>query len=453
MADVTGMLAAAGVPVNALSGSGMSQPSAPNDNNEVEDDSMPASFDPSVREPDLQRYGLTFLMCLRQSMLPIEKPSEMAHLKFFICPSEGGAADEPDPPRDKRKPKGRGKGERTNDKRSGGGDTQGRGRFVPDMGKTELIEGTHRGQWWKVLTEANVIVKEQFSLTSVEVFNVPQGHYVQQAGPGEVFVNGQASGLQRMPVQPRGWATVDASSVGGPKYLEAVSAPYWRVDFKSGSPKGDIVVRSEKSLDSEEVAVLFFDARVEQAGPQEALEDGIVRMPISFPDSANKHKTKTGWVTCDATSQGGPKFFEPWQASGADGDDVGAAAGNWDKNRMWKVVNLESGDSRSLPVVKRVEPYAPGTGRTPPEDIVVRWLQNGDVLEQIGHSKKMRGFMVMPVKFVSPDSKDEGAAAEEGWVTRRLVDKTRDHEGGSWLEEIREEGRVRRKGHRRDAED
>eukprot|EP00414_Alexandrium_minutum_P010477 CAMPEP_0113836674 /NCGR_PEP_ID=MMETSP0328-20130328/9597_1 /TAXON_ID=39455 /ORGANISM="Alexandrium minutum" /LENGTH=51 /DNA_ID=CAMNT_0000805087 /DNA_START=9 /DNA_END=160 /DNA_ORIENTATION=- /assembly_acc=CAM_ASM_000350 len=23
--------------------------------------------------------------------------------------------------------------------------------------------------------------------------------------------------------------------------------------------------------------------------------------------------SKSGWVTCDASAQGGPKFFEPWQ--------------------------------------------------------------------------------------------------------------------------------------------
>merc|ERR1712039_1131040 len=245
--------------------------------------------------------------------------------------------------------------------------------------------------------------------------------------------DGQACGLQRMPVQPRGWATVDATSVGGPKYLEQVSVPSWRVTFKSGSPKGDIVVRKDKSLDSEEVAVLFYDAKVEQAGPQETLEDGIIRMPVSFNDGSGRGRLKQGWVTCDASAQGGPKFFETCEASrGGDGDDLGGAAGNWDKNRMWRVVNLSSNDGRALPVVNKVEPYAPGT-RAAPEDIVIKWLHNGDILEQVGHSKKVKGYMVMPVKLTSKD-----AADVEGWVTRRLVDKSRDSESASWLEEIKD---------------
>lgn len=146
-----------------------------------------------------------------------------------------------------------------------------------------------------------------------------------------------------------------------------------------------------------------------------------------------------------------PSFFEPCNAD----DDrqavelaavsvQNAAGTSWDKNRMWKVVNLEPENDRQLPVVKKVEPYAPGTGRVPAEDIVVRWLKNGDVLEQVGHSKKMRGYMVMPVRLTSADGASKDEEVLEGWVTRRLVDKARDH-GGEWLQEVREGGRDRRK--------
>merc|ERR1712190_629289 len=232
-------------------------------------------------------------------------------------------------------------------------------------------------------------------------------------------------------------------------YMDQISVPYWRVDFKSGSTKGDIVVRASKSLDSEEVAVLFYDARVEQAGPQEPLQDGIVRMPV-FYSEAGKSKPRIGWVTCDATSQGGPKFFEPWTQTSEDaaennGPMLGAGSGHqgsWDKNRMWKVVNLESGGAMQLPLVNRVEPFAPNSKKQPPEEIVLKWLENDDVLEQVGHSKKMRGFMVMPVRTTGCDQQD----VIEGWVTRRLIDKAREGGEESWLEEIREDGRTRRKG-------
>merc|ERR1719401_1149037 len=179
-------------------------------------------------------------------------------------------------------------------------------------GKTEVVEGNGHGQWWRNICTDNrdVLVREEISLQSKEVFTVPSRHYVQQAGPSEVFVSGQAAGLQRMPVLPRGWATVDATSVGGPKYLEPVRRPQWKVVFQSGSSKGDIVVREGLSLDTDEVAVLLYGTLVEQAGPHEVLEDGIVRMPINFADpstTSRPSRCRQGWVTCDASSQGGPK--------------------------------------------------------------------------------------------------------------------------------------------------
>ncbi|CAK0809849.1 unnamed protein product [Prorocentrum cordatum] len=75
-----------------------------------------------------------------------------------------------------------------------------------------------------------------------------------------------------MPVLSRGWATVDATAVGGPRYLRPVRAATWQVVFTSGDPRGDIVVRESLSLESPEVAMLFCGAVVEQSGPQEVEE-------------------------------------------------------------------------------------------------------------------------------------------------------------------------------------
>jgi len=443
-----------------------------------------ADFNAWSWEPLTQRYGIIGLLRYREAMLPIPKPTETGHLKFLICPSpifDDRLEPETLPePRDRQRGgpdrKGKGKGKEK--------PVKGGGRFIQDMGTTQVHPGSQRGQWWRNVAadRLDVIIREQFSLASTEIWKVPAGHYVAQGGPCEVFISGQATGLQRMPVLPRGWATVDASAVGGPKYLEPVRTPRWKVVFSSGSNKGDIVVRDGVSLESDEVAVLLCGTHVDQCGPQELLEDGIIRMPIVFaagvgrePSSASQPpKRRTGWVTCDATSQGGPKFFEPCpeelepprttlqqgppapepaHGGAALGDPGGPGAlvsggragapSSWDKNRLWKVVHLEaSAGSRQLPMVSRAEPYAPGTGRVPPEDVVVRWLQDGDVVEQVGHSKKMRGYMVMPVRFfLSEAARGPGAREEpdkaEGWVTRRLVDKSRDHADMAWFEELR----------------
>lgn len=436
------------------------------------------AFPQNAWGPSSQTYGMIGLMKCRDLMLPIAKPPEMVHFKLLVCPSfnqdapEGGEQE----PRESRRPgdrKGKGKGKDKNNQRGG--------RFVQDMGKTEAMHNTQRGQWWVncgVDTQLEVVVRELFSLQSTEIWKIPPGHFVQQAGACEVFVSGRASGLQRMPVLPRGWVTVDAVAVGGPKYLEPIRVPRWKVVFRSGSSKGDIVVREGLSLESEECAVLLYGTRVDQSGPQEVLDDGIVRMPITFsemvrngPDAALAPRIGSGWVTCDATSQGGPKFFEacieepepplqiasslniaPEEASNAAGNAAasGAAQSSWDKNRTWKVVNLSPND-RKLAITVRAEPFQPGTGRIPAEDNLVKWIQDGDIVEQVGHSKKVRGYMVMPVRVLSSSEPDNGTT---GWVTRRLVDKTRDTPDETWMVELRngeeaERGERRKRGDNR----
>merc|ERR1719464_2254308 len=118
--------------------------------------------------------------------------------------------------------------------------------------------------------------------------------------------------------------------------------------------------------------------------------EGVGRDPSS-PSQPSRHRT--GWVTCDATSQGGPKFFEPCSPESSpplpqipvqapvpepvaeaelrgppahaggqpsagygagsaaeanhgggcpSGDRAAGAAGSsWDKNRIWRVVSLD----------------------------------------------------------------------------------------------------------------
>jgi hypothetical protein len=256
----------------------------------------------------------------------------------------------------------------------------------------------------------------------------------------------------------------------------------WRVTFKSDTPKGDILVRKGVSLESDEVGCILFGSLVQQSGPQETLEDGIIRMPIVWDDPEGKGR-RQGWVTCDASSQGGPKFFnaapdeplpepaKPLPAEATDRQNASASGGSapaaserrsggeksgggdgfattWDKNRMWRVTNLEPSANRDLPLLSRADPYAPGTGRVPPAELVVRWLSNEEVVEQIGHSKKTRGYMVMPVR-VLRDAQGEAVKDVEGWVTRRLVDKQRDGADTAWLVEIRDENEANQREKRR----
>eukprot|EP00929_Paragymnodinium_shiwhaense_P014088 TRINITY_DN121974_c0_g1_i1.p1 TRINITY_DN121974_c0_g1~~TRINITY_DN121974_c0_g1_i1.p1 ORF type:complete len:456 (-),score=78.01 TRINITY_DN121974_c0_g1_i1:185-1552(-) len=425
-----------------------------------------ATFQKDTWNPSEQMYGMSGLLKLLTLMRPIEKPQEVSHMKFLIVP--GGApqaALEEERPDAAAGSRARRTEERGGRQGKGGRDRDGKGnsgRFVPDMGHTEVVPGRDRGQWWRNRWTQDVLARNQCSIESEVCAKIPPRHYVLQNGPLEVFVDGAAKGMQRMPIQPRGWVTVDATHVNGPKYLEPVAYARWKVIFSSGMPKGDIVVRETVKLESTQVAVLFCNSFVDQAGPCETLEDGIVRMPIQFVDGSRR---KYGWVTLDASPQGGPVFFEPAAEQDEQPEkkpmmerppapaakpekerpprEARQPRGeedefSWDKNRIWSVVNIGPADG-VLAVVKSAEPFAPGSGRTPSDDKVVKWLKDGDIVEQVGHSKKMKGYMIMPVRILEAGQQqptlDKGGDPD-GWVTRRLVDKQKQNEAGTWFKEL-----------------
>jgi len=316
------------------------------------------------------------------------------------------------------------------------------------MGQTQIVTKTEKNQWWRNICQVNVLVRDSCSLHSTEIFTIPPNQYVQQGGHCEVFISGRAKGLQRMPVLPRGWVTVDATEVFGPKYLEPVRTPRWKVVFSVGSSTNDndVIVRKAMLLDSEEVGGLVKDTCVIQAGPQ-VLSDGILRMPICLDGlqmSGAYPSVSTGWVTCDARAQGGPQFFEPCcddeeaapfshqtEAEGQDGAEKHHKT--W-KIRTFRVVNVDmTNGGIGIPVVSHAEVYSPNMDRKPPDDIVRKWLQNGDVVHQIRHSKKVRNHKVMPVRIDDV----------EGWVTRGIVCKNKGqgseknkNRAQCWFEEI-----------------
>mmetsp|Transcript_36793 Transcript_36793/g.84744 ORF Transcript_36793/g.84744 Transcript_36793/m.84744 type:complete len:340 (+) Transcript_36793:75-1094(+) len=197
--------------------------------------------------------------------------------------------------------------------------SHGGAKYVPAFGCTQVISGGAKGQWWQVLPQVEVIIRDSLDLNSAVTCEVQPGHYVKQAGTIEVFVSGQANGLQRMPVfigPKTGWVTVDATAVGGPRYLRMVAKPRWVVIFQSEEGRGDIVVRRHASLDSDIVAMLVKGTELEQTGPQQMV-NGVLRLPIIFRSAASignartvdRNGSSTGWVTCDASSVGGPKFL------------------------------------------------------------------------------------------------------------------------------------------------
>lgn len=152
--------------------------------------------------------------------------------------------------------------------------------------------------------------------------------------------------------------------------------------------------------------------------PQLGFESRQVGLALTAPSPA------------EATSAWQPHQPAPatWQGQEPPPED-----GKWEKHRVWKAANLAPSGGR-IAVLVTSEPHAPGRGREPSPSRVVAWLQEGDLVQQVGHSKKVRNHMVMPVKLLSkspltaPEA-DAGAPGADGWVTRRI------HAGPSWFEE------------------
>jgi len=283
--------------------------------------STDASFDAAAWAPTKQEYGVWHLLMCRTAMAEqLTKPSEVEHLKFVdsrvICLASSSNRDT-----------------FSSDEDISEGDPQEATEPAAWPGKVR--------SWWRVNSSLgeDVIVRSGVSLASPELRRVPPGDLVQQAGAARALASGRARGCVRLPVEPCGWVTADATRAGGPKYLEKAAIPRWRVVYQAGyytnKCDGDVIVREEPALNSDEVAVLHCGEIVEQAGPVRTRPDGIVRMPVFLALNARRHdaaetgdsprdtgnrgrSSKTlGWVTVDASEAGGPVFFKPVADDGA----------------------------------------------------------------------------------------------------------------------------------------
>lgn len=123
---------------------------------------------------------------------------------------------------------------------------------------------SRRGSWWRVRSNLreDLIVRSGVSLSSVEIGRCVAGDLFQQKGKPRMLISGKGHGCIRMPIQPSGWVTADASRAGGPQYLIRTHAPQWRAIYEAGGK--DILVRTTVELDSEVVAILSCGDIVEQ---------------------------------------------------------------------------------------------------------------------------------------------------------------------------------------------
>lgn len=148
--------------------------------------------------------------------------------------------------------------------------------------RSELVSWgkSHRGSWWRVRSNLReeLIVRAGVSLSSVEIGRSVAGDVFQQKGKPRMLLEKRGEGCIRMPIQPTGWITADASRAGGPQYLIRIHSPQWKAVYDAGGQ--DILVRASVELDSEVVATLSCGDIVEQDGPVTTVHWGIVRMPI-----------------------------------------------------------------------------------------------------------------------------------------------------------------------------
>lgn len=183
-----------------------------------------------------------------------------------------------------------------------------------------------RGAWWRVRASLreDLAIRAGVSLASAELRRAAPGELLQQKGHPRVLGSGRSQGCIRMPIQPCGWVTADASRCGGSQYLIRAHTPRWKAVYQSPtSSTGDVIVRASIELSSEAVVALYFGDIVEQAGPPQECQNGIVRMPImssrrgsadneehARAEDAGVTPKVSGWVTVDASAAGGPVFFK-----------------------------------------------------------------------------------------------------------------------------------------------
>lgn len=287
-----------------------------------------STYDPSKWDPEKCEYGVLNLL-IRRGALPSDTaaPAEMNNLKCVdarialaslkivkapVVVSVGGGAVDEDP----RVPEG-----------------------TPHEQTESIAWPGKAGSWWRVRSDLgeDVIVRAGVSLQSKELGRIAPADLLQQAGLARTFAKGRARGCVRVPVNPEGWVTADATKAGGPKYIVRASAPRWRVVYQSpNSSGGDVIVREAQALESDEVAVLYHGDIVEQAGPLKQFSKGIMRMPVTEAigrrrnEDSDKDGEKAwpqiGWVTVDATPAGGPVFFKVVSTNGSANPNPGSAA-------------------------------------------------------------------------------------------------------------------------------
>lgn len=278
---------------------------------------MAASFDSATWAPERREYGILHMLICRETLQEeLDKPAPSNRLKAvdtkqcgspILKPSRGYAGKETLPALDFEI-------EVYEDDDAASYISEGE----PLESSEQINWGkSQRGAWWRVRgnLREDLVIRSGLSLSSAEVHRAAAGEVFQQKGLPRVITAGKSSGCIRMPIQPSGWVTADASRVGGPQYLIRTHAPQWRVVYQSpgnGAGGKDVIVREGIELDSEAVGNLACGDLVEQAGPVIRRPDGITRMQVNSKtiNGTNGGHRVSGWVTSDASAAGGPEFFK-----------------------------------------------------------------------------------------------------------------------------------------------
>jgi len=288
-----------------------------------------ASFDPAAWVPAKREYGiLRLLLCRAAIEEELSQPQPANRLRSLEARLCAGPAVHPQQQR-------RGEVQQQAAARRrpaagviSDGDDDSDASYISEGDPPEPNEPiawakSQRGSWWRVRTtlKEDLVVRNGVSLFSAELRRAVPGEMLQQKGGPRVLTSGRAQGCVRMPIQPYGWVTADATRAGGPQYLIRAQAPKWRAVYQSptGNGAADVIVRHGLELDSEAVVSLCCGDIVEQAGPSHIRSNGIVRMPVVLGRKSESNEEEdsprpariSGWVTVDASAAGGPVFFKP----------------------------------------------------------------------------------------------------------------------------------------------
>lgn len=276
-----------------------------------------------------------------------------------------------------------------------------------------------------------------------------QDNYKQSAGTS-ITSAGQAQ---------QGAGGGEVEKLGDGVVLERVASPSRaRSPQKKGSDPAEIKQHDDDSQESKETrnsgpSASFLSKPCQKSGEEERMKEASNFHAPYAPEEQGRRNPNLGALTTPKSAA--------WGAAAQALERRCTPPQNFLNQtpmtrRRWRARNLPLG---GLPLV---DDEAQTTNLSRPHCIqeasdsalVIGWIRENALVQQLGHSKKKKGFMIMRVQVLdnadtapsvtgpAAEAKEWAAPGQEGWVVRKSADRERARAGQVWFVEEEEDASV-----------